>query len=166
MGVNLNAVSLKEVITMETSCCFKMVLTCLNFYHQSTLLRTAFGESLHRFSQSLSQRNTMIDISCSGKDVTCFQLKTEWTVKWNWDAWRTPENTEISLSAHFVWQATITACILWEKEKKSLIVITCHQTSWCDNPSVCSSHRFVAQNQRHDSSESRAAYGIWHSVFK
>lgn len=71
MGVNLNAVSLKEVIAMETSCCFKMVLTCLNFYHQSTLLRTAFGESLHRFSQNLSQRNTMIDISCSGKDVTC-----------------------------------------------------------------------------------------------
>lgn len=86
------------------------------------------------------------------KRCDLFQLKTEWTVKWNWDAWRTPENTEISLSAHFVWQATITACILWEKEKKSLIVITCHQTSWCDNPSVCSSHRFVAQNQRHDSS--------------
>lgn len=36
-----------------------------------SLLTTAFGESLRHFSWSLSQRNTMIDISCSGKDVTC-----------------------------------------------------------------------------------------------
>lgn len=28
------------------------------------------------------------------------------------------EHSEVSLSAHFVWQAMINACILWEKEKK------------------------------------------------
>lgn len=50
-----------------------------------------------------------------------------------------------------------------KKKKKSLSVITCHQTSLCDNPSVCSPCRFVTQNQMLDSSKSleqHMAYGI------
>lgn len=101
------------------------------------------------------------------KRCDLFHLKAEWTTKWNWNAWRTPQNTPKFHCQLILFGKPWSLLVYYEKKKKkSLIVITCHQTSWCDNPSVCSSHRFVAQNQRLDSSESRAAYGIWHSVFK
>lgn len=61
------------------------------------------------------------------------------------------------------WSMLVHYKLYGKKKKKSLSVITCHQTSLCDNPSVCSPCRFVTQNQMLDSSKSldqHMAYGI------
>jgi len=47
----------------------------------------------------------------------------------------------------------------------NLSVITCYKTSVCDNPSVCSPHRFVAPNQMLDSSKSLKQHMAYDLVY-
>lgn len=153
---------------MEASCCFKMALICLNCYHRAGPLRTSFGECLHHFSQSLSY-NEMIDKLLFWKRCDMVQLKTEWICRVKLKCLKNSrKHSGVWLSAHFC-LASHDHCLyiisFMGKKKKSLSIITCHQTSLCDNPSVCSPHCFVAQNQMFDSSKSLMQHMAYDIVY-
>lgn len=140
-----------------------MVLVCLNCYHSEVALASLCV---------ISPR-----VCCTINWLTPIVLKR---------MWHSPVEGRVSLQSgtetleelqKTLWSLTVSSFLFgkpWsmlvhyklyggKKKKKSLSVITCHQTSLCDNPSVCSPCHFVTQNQMLDSSKSleqHMAYGI------
>lgn len=152
---------------METSCCFKMALICLNCYHTARPHRTSVVKSLCHSSHFVAQKNDWHHFFWKGCDMA--QLKAEWICRVELKCLKNSrKHSGFSLSAHFCLASHnhylyIISSMEGGKPKRYHMPsdFFMWQPICVLTPSFCGSESNAWQFK-----ESRAAYGIRHSVFK